>query len=186
MKTECMKTGICNVCGRMAFLYGLFILFFAVAPYGACGASACVAADGAKTYIAGERIIFDWHNFLSSCSTWDAEDSNALIADSERNMPRNKKSKRRQTLCKESRARQILNQGGKHYSKNRERRHVRKNRSGKNQELWLTPPSWPDGLWECCQCAIVAKSNNQYQLGIGNIGTGNTFTIPHFTTALTG
>ena len=50
-----------------------------------------------------------------------------------------------------------------------------------------TPPlSWPDGLWECCQCAIVAKSNNQYQLGIGNIGTGNTFTIPHFTTALTG
>lgn len=46
MKTECMKTGICNVCGRMAFL----ILFFAVAPYGACGASACVAADGAKTY----------------------------------------------------------------------------------------------------------------------------------------
>ena len=51
MKTECMKTGICNVCGRMAFLYGLFVLFFAVAPYGACGASACVAADGAKTYV---------------------------------------------------------------------------------------------------------------------------------------
>jgi len=56
---------------------------------------------------------------------------NALIADSERNMPRNKKSKRRQTLCKESRARQILNQGGEHYSKNRERRHVRRNRPEK-------------------------------------------------------
>jgi hypothetical protein len=68
-----------------------------------------------------------------------SKNPNALIADSERNMPRNKKSKRRQTLCKESRARQILNQGGEHYSKNRERRHVRRNRSEKNQELWLTP-----------------------------------------------
>ena len=63
---------------------------------------------------------------------------NALIADSERNMPRSKKSKRRQTLCKESRARQILDQGGEHYSKNHERRHVRRKRSEKNQELWLT------------------------------------------------
>ena len=25
-------------------------------------------------YAAGERIIFNWHNFLSSCSTWDADD----------------------------------------------------------------------------------------------------------------
>jgi uncharacterized protein (UPF0216 family) len=70
-----------------------------------------------------------------------AKTPNALIADSERNMPRSKKSKRRQTLCKESRARQILNQGGEHYSKNRECRHVRRNRSEKNQELWLTPPT---------------------------------------------
>ena len=27
-----------------------------------------------KGYAAGERIIFNWHNFLSSCSTWDAGD----------------------------------------------------------------------------------------------------------------
>lgn len=51
----------------------------AVAPYGACGASACAAADSAKPYVAGERIIFDWHNFLSSCSTWDAEDWHGWI-----------------------------------------------------------------------------------------------------------
>ena len=27
-----------------------------------------------QRYVAGERIIFNWHNFLSSCSTWDADD----------------------------------------------------------------------------------------------------------------
>ena len=33
---------------------------------------------------------------------------------------------------------------------------------------------------------VLPMTNPNTQLGIGNIGTGNTFTIPHFTTALMG
>ena len=33
---------------------------------------------------------------------------------------------------------------------------------------------------ECCQCGNVAKSKSNYQLGTGNIGTGNTCTMATF------
>ena len=33
---------------------------------------------------------------------------------------------------------------------------------------------------ECCQCENVAKSKSNFQLAIGNIGTGNTCTMATF------